>query len=306
MSSKLNYGKTFLLGFGFLGISIIWRIFNQYIPIFLQAGNPDFERQLLAEGRAIPEIVGFGLAPGLALFIMTWDNIRQYVHPTVGRCQIDRTPHRLAAAYPASSSVRRLRLLGFDVYPRRAIPDRDCSPVVSAARAWLYARYARPHDMGALFAQLRRRQTVSLTSWAASAHSWPMQTGGSITILWTQCSVYWLGRDLYRSALHSSFTSSSKSRERIGERGKRSPVYLRPMRARGHQPTKADSSSFSASYSGSWASLRVDTGLLLFMPENHFTLGMRATRTALCTLTCYLVISIPFIGRQIGRRPHLG
>ena len=29
---KFNYGKTFLLGFGFLGISIVWPIFNQFIP----------------------------------------------------------------------------------------------------------------------------------------------------------------------------------------------------------------------------------------------------------------------------------
>jgi len=82
---NFSYGKTFLLGFGFLGISIIWPIFNQYIPIFLQAGNPEFERQLLAEGRAIPDIVGFGLAPSLALFIMTWDNIiNMFLQPWVG------------------------------------------------------------------------------------------------------------------------------------------------------------------------------------------------------------------------------
>ena len=67
---KFNYGKTFLLGLGFFGMSIIWPIFNQYIPIFLQAGNPEFERQLLAQGREIPNITGFALAPSLALFIM--------------------------------------------------------------------------------------------------------------------------------------------------------------------------------------------------------------------------------------------
>ncbi len=38
-----NYKKTLIVGFGFLGISIIWPIFNQYIPIILQAGNPSFE-----------------------------------------------------------------------------------------------------------------------------------------------------------------------------------------------------------------------------------------------------------------------
>jgi len=83
-----------LVGFGFLSISIIWPIFNQYIPIFLQAGNPEFAHQLLAEGREIPKVVGFGLAPSLALFIMTWDNIINiFVQPWVGE-RSDRTWNR--------------------------------------------------------------------------------------------------------------------------------------------------------------------------------------------------------------------
>ena len=28
MSSRLNYGKTFLLGFGFFGVSVIWGVYN--------------------------------------------------------------------------------------------------------------------------------------------------------------------------------------------------------------------------------------------------------------------------------------
>ncbi len=91
---KFPWGRTFLIGFGFLGISLIWPIFNQYIPIFLQAGNKDFEAQLLAEGRKIPDIVGFGLPPALALFIMTWDNlINIFVQPWVG-AKSDRTWNR--------------------------------------------------------------------------------------------------------------------------------------------------------------------------------------------------------------------
>jgi maltose/moltooligosaccharide transporter len=92
---RFPWGKTFLLGFGFLGISIIWPIFNQYIPLFLQAGNPEFERQLLAEGRELPTIVGFGLAPSLAMFIMTWDNlINMFVAPWAGNAS-DRTWNKL-------------------------------------------------------------------------------------------------------------------------------------------------------------------------------------------------------------------
>ena len=91
---RFPWSRTFLLGFGFLGISIIWPIFNQYIPLFLQAGNAEFNAQLLKEGRAIPDIVGFGLTPALAMFIMTWDNmINIFVQPWVG-AKSDRTWNR--------------------------------------------------------------------------------------------------------------------------------------------------------------------------------------------------------------------
>ena len=80
-TKRFPWGKTFLLGFGFLGISIIWPIFNQYIPLILQAGNPEFERQLLAEGRTLPTIVGFGLAVlffGLAVLVPLTDVMSNY------------------------------------------------------------------------------------------------------------------------------------------------------------------------------------------------------------------------------------
>ncbi len=33
--TKFNYGKLFLLGFGFFGVSIIWGVYNAYVPVFL-------------------------------------------------------------------------------------------------------------------------------------------------------------------------------------------------------------------------------------------------------------------------------
>ncbi|HMB21272.1 MAG: MFS transporter, partial [Chloroflexota bacterium] len=114
---KFNYGKTFLLGFGFLGISIIWPIFNQFIPIFLQAGNPEFERQLLAEGRAIPNIAGFGLAPSLALFIMTWDNIlNMFIAPWIGT-KSDQTWNRIGRRKPYILLGAPIALLAFIFVP---------------------------------------------------------------------------------------------------------------------------------------------------------------------------------------------
>jgi Na+/melibiose symporter-like transporter len=114
---RFPWGRTFLIGFGFLGISIIWPIFNQYIPIFLQAGNPEFERQLLAAGRSIPDIRGFGLAPSLALFIMTWDNIlNMFIAPWAG-AKSDRTWNRFGRRKGWILLGAPIALLGFVFIP---------------------------------------------------------------------------------------------------------------------------------------------------------------------------------------------
>lgn len=114
---KFSYRKTLIVGFGFLGISIIWPIFNQFIPIFLQAGNPGFERQLLEAGREIPDVVGFGLAPSLALFVMTWDNLLNvFIQPWVG-ARSDRTWTRLGRRKPWIIVGVPIAVIGFILIP---------------------------------------------------------------------------------------------------------------------------------------------------------------------------------------------
>lgn len=46
MATKFNYGKIFLLGFGFFGVSVIWTVYNAFVPLFLAnkfhlSANPD-------------------------------------------------------------------------------------------------------------------------------------------------------------------------------------------------------------------------------------------------------------------------
>ncbi|MBX3036968.1 MAG: MFS transporter [Anaerolineales bacterium] len=63
--SRLNYGKTFLLGFGFFGVSVVWGVYNAFVPIFLSEK--------------------FGLSAALVGFFMTLDNIAAlFIQPPVG------------------------------------------------------------------------------------------------------------------------------------------------------------------------------------------------------------------------------
>jgi maltose/moltooligosaccharide transporter len=64
-ATKLNYGKIFLLGFGFFGVSVVWGVYNAFVPIFLADK--------------------FGLAPAIIGFFMTLDNIAALlIQPPVG------------------------------------------------------------------------------------------------------------------------------------------------------------------------------------------------------------------------------
>src|SRR5574339_697743 len=62
---KFSYGKIFLLGFGFFGVSVIWGVYNAFVPIFL--ANK------------------FGLGAAVIGFFMPLDNIAAlFIQPPVG------------------------------------------------------------------------------------------------------------------------------------------------------------------------------------------------------------------------------
>jgi maltose/moltooligosaccharide transporter len=62
---KFNYARIFLLGFGFFGVSVIWGVYNGFVPLFL--ANK------------------FDLSPAWIGFFMTLDNIAAlFIQPPVG------------------------------------------------------------------------------------------------------------------------------------------------------------------------------------------------------------------------------
>lgn len=107
---KFPWGRTFLVGLGFFGISILWPVFNQWVPLILQAGNPEFPS-------SIPNFVGFGLGPALAMFIMTWDNIVNiFIQPWVGN-RSDHTWNRIGRRKPWILLGLPIALVGFISIP---------------------------------------------------------------------------------------------------------------------------------------------------------------------------------------------
>ncbi|MCC6059660.1 MAG: SLC45 family MFS transporter [Thermofilum sp.] len=101
---KFSYWKIFLLGFGFFGISVLWSIYNSYVPVFL--------KELM-------------LPSTLVGFIMTIDNIFAVVMlPYIGvlsdltRTRIGRRkPYIIAGAPPAALTFALIPLFKAELTP---------------------------------------------------------------------------------------------------------------------------------------------------------------------------------------------
>jgi maltose/moltooligosaccharide transporter len=104
---KFPFGKTMIVGFGFLGISVLWPLFNNFVPVFLQDGDQF--------------VGGLGLGPTFAFFVMTWDNlINVFVQPWAG-AQSDLTWNRFGRRKPWIMIGAPLAAIAFIMIPQEAL-----------------------------------------------------------------------------------------------------------------------------------------------------------------------------------------
>jgi Na+/melibiose symporter-like transporter len=98
---KFNYGKIFLLGFGFFGVSVIWSVYNAFVPLFL--ANK------------------FNLAPAWIGFFMTLDNIAAlFIQPSVGAWS-DRLRTPIGRRMPFILIGAPIGALAFGIIPLAAV-----------------------------------------------------------------------------------------------------------------------------------------------------------------------------------------
>jgi Na+/melibiose symporter-like transporter len=76
-----RWRRALFLGLVSYAASLAGLVFDTFVPVLLQAGHPLWHN---TTGLQAPP-VGFALAPSLAFFIMTWDNVLNlFVHPWAG------------------------------------------------------------------------------------------------------------------------------------------------------------------------------------------------------------------------------
>jgi MFS family permease len=106
---KLNWKKTFPIGFGFLGIMVIWQLYNAFVPLFLQTGHPGFTTSR--------DVHGFGLSATSTGAIMGLDNLAAiFILPVIGYWS-DRVRTRIGRRYPFILTAAPLAALAFILLP---------------------------------------------------------------------------------------------------------------------------------------------------------------------------------------------
>jgi len=103
---KLDYGKTTLLGFGFFGVSLIWSVYNSYVPVFLEKD--------------------FLLSATLVGVVMTFDNIAAlFIQPWIGALS-DRTHTRIGRRIPFIIAGAPVAALAFAAIPFAGVFRCSC------------------------------------------------------------------------------------------------------------------------------------------------------------------------------------
>ena len=99
---KFNYGKTFVVGFGFFAVMVAWSVYNSFVPLFLANR--------------------FSLDPATIGFFMTLDNIAALLlQPTIGSLS-DRTRTKIGRRLPFMLVGAPIAAIAFFFAPVVAIP----------------------------------------------------------------------------------------------------------------------------------------------------------------------------------------
>ncbi|MBN1260121.1 MAG: MFS transporter [Anaerolineae bacterium] len=109
---RLDVKQTLLIGLGLFGLNMMWKLYNDYVPIFLQAGNSLFDAGLAVK------TTGFGLGAALTGLIMTLDNAAGLLlMPVIGLWSDRVWVRRLGRRKPFIVTLAPISILTFVLIP---------------------------------------------------------------------------------------------------------------------------------------------------------------------------------------------
>src|SRR5512136_3162053 len=173
---KLNYGKTFLLGFGFFGVSVIWGVYNAFVPLFL--ANKFF------------------LEPAVIGFFMTLDNIAALlIQPPVGAWS-DRLRTKIGRRMPFILVGAPVGALAFGLIPIAAVLPLFVACTTTLLLSMAFWRTPVVALMPDITPSQNRSQANGVINFMGGLGSIIAFLGGSILYKMNPAYPFWLGSGL--------------------------------------------------------------------------------------------------------------
>jgi len=279
---RLNYGKTFLLGFGFFGVSVIWGVYNAFVPIFLSEK--------------------FGIAPGIIGFFMTLDNIAAlFIQPPVGAWS-DRIRTPLGRRIPFILIGAPISALAFGLVPIAAVLPlfvACTSTLLLSAALWRTPVVALMPDITP--SQFRSQANGIINFMGGVGTIVALQTGGMLYKL-SPNFPFWLGSVLVILAALIVYFFIEEPKEY--EQAEKQPGIIESLRELMNEAEKSGLRILLAIFFWFVGFSAVETFFTLYA-KNHLGLEVGDGATLLSVLPLFFVLfAIPsgFIASRIGRR----
>ncbi len=280
---KFNYGKIFLLGFGFFGVSVIWGVYNAFVPIFL--ANK------------------FGLEAGFIGFFMTLDNIAAlFIQPPVGAWS-DRLRTPIGRRMPFILIGAPITALAFGFIPLAAVLPlfvACTSTLLLSAALWRTPVVALMPD---ITPSEKRSQANGIINFMGGIGTIiALQTGGMLYQL-SPSFPFWLGSGLVVVAALIVFLFVKEPKE-YTESNEPQPNMIESLREVLNDEDKSGARLLFAIFFWFIGFSAVETFFTLYAQE-HLGIDAGDGATLLSVLPLFFVLfAIPsgFIAARIGRR----
>lgn len=282
MSTRLNYGKTFLLGFGFFGVSVIWGVYNAFVPVFLSEK--------------------FHLSVVLVGFFMTLDNIAAlFIQPPVGAWS-DKLRTPLGRRIPFILIGAPITALAFGLIPIAAVLPlfvACTSTLLLSAALWRTPVIALMPDITP--SEFRSQANGIINFMGGIGTIVALQTGGILYKI-NHNFPFWLGSILVLAAAFIVYLFIEEPKEY--EQSETQPGMLASLREVINDPDKSGLRILLAIFFWFIGYSAVETFFTLYA-KNHLGINEGDGATLLSVMPLFFVLfAIPsgFIAGKIGRR----
>jgi maltose/moltooligosaccharide transporter len=280
---KFNYGKIFLLGFGFFGVSVIWGVYNAFVPIFL--ANK------------------FNLSPAFIGFFMTLDNIAALlIQPPVGAWS-DRLRTPIGRRLPFILVGAPITALAFGLIPLAAILPlfvACTSTLLLSAALWRTPVVALMPD---LTPSPQRSQANGIINFMGGIGTIiALQTGGMLYNL-SPAFPFWLGSALVVIAALVVFLFVREPKD-YEESDQKQPGMIESLQEVLNDEDKSGTRLLLAIFFWFLGYSAVETFFTLYA-QNHLGISAGDGATLLSVFPLFFVLfAIPsgFIAARTGRR----